>query len=106
MKKIYELALVGGGITNKNVFALIDAMNENHQENAVLIVTGNLVIPEYCIKGYTTEILMDNTKVVATVENNSILEQEVRVTWTDKDGDKRRTYYSYSRWEELLKKSK
>lgn len=105
MKKIYELALVGGGITNKNVVTLIDAMNENHQESAILIVTGNFVIPESCIKGYTAEILMDNTKVVATVENNSMLDQEVRVTWTDKDGDKRRTYYSYSRWEELLKKS-
>ena len=106
MKKIYELALTGGGVSNKNVFVLIDAMDERQQENAILIVTNNFVVPESCVKGYTTEVIMDNTKVVATVEDNNVLNQEIKVTWIDKDGDKRRTYYCYSRWEELLKKSK
>lgn len=106
MKKIYELALVGGGITDKNVFSLIDAMAERHQENAVLIVTGNFQVPEYCVKGFSAEVIDDNKYVVKTVEYCNILEEEVRVVWLDDDNHKRCHYYDFERWEELLKKSK
>lgn len=106
MKKIYELALIGGGVENENVFALIDVMNERHQENAVLIVTGNYQVPECCVKGFSAEVIDDNKRVVKTVEYCNILEEEVRVVWLDDENHKRCNYYSFERWEELLKKSK
>lgn len=106
MKKIYELALVGGGITNKNVFSLIDAMSERHQENAVLIVTGNFQVPEYCVKGFSAEVIDDNKRIVKTVEWCDLLQEEVRVIWFDGDGHRLCHYYHFDRWEEILKKSK
>ena len=106
MKKIYELALTSASITNENVFALIDAMEERLQENAVLLVTGNLIIPETCVKGFAIKVTLDDENVVATVESTSILEQEVKITWVDKDNTRRHRYYNYQRWEELIKKSK
>lgn len=106
MKKIYELALTSASITNENVFALIDAMEERHQENAVLLITGNLVVPETCVKDFNAEVIMDDEKVIATVERSSILEQEVRLTYVDKDNTRRYRHFDYQRWDELVKKSK
>lgn len=106
MKKIYELALTSASITNENVFALINAMEERHQENAILLITGNLVVPESCVKGFNTEVMIDDEKVIATIEKNNILEQEVIITWVDKDNTNHRRYFSYQRWDELVKKSK
>ena len=106
MKKIYELALKSASITNENVFTLIDAMEERLQENAVLLITGNLDIPETCVKGFNAEVVIDDEKVIATVDNNTILEQEVKLTWNDKDNVRRYRYFSYQRWDELVKKYK
>ena len=106
MKKIYELALKSASITNENVFALIDAMEERLQENAVLLITGNLDIPESCVKGFSANVIIDNEKVTATVERNNILEQEVKLEYVDKDGTRRYRYLNYQRWEELIKKPK
>lgn len=106
MKKIYELALVGGGITDKNVFALIDAMSESHQENAVLIVTGNFQVPKYCVKGFSAEVIDGDKRIVKTVEHCDILQEEVRVVWLDDENHKRCNYWHFERWEEMIKKSK
>lgn len=52
MKKIFEMALSNALITKDGINDLINnLMDVNRQENAILIITGNFVVPAECAIG-------------------------------------------------------
>lgn len=103
MKKILELALINASVEMDNIKHLINVLDEESQENAVLILTGNYEIPEYCAIGNKGLVGYGDNKNVGSVYKIDELHNQVHIsyseTYTDGSTRNRTTWCSFSEWE-------
>lgn len=114
MKKILELALINASVEMDGIKRLINALDNESQENAVLILTGNYEVPEYCAIGTKGLVGYGEDKNVGTVYKIDELHNQVHISYVEsyKDGNTRNrtTYCLFSEWkgrvEEYINKRK
>lgn len=83
MKKIFEMALNNALITKEGINDLIDYLNNvNQQENAILIITGNFIVPADCAIG-TKGFVGWKDKYVGEVVTINKLNRTVGVKYYD-----------------------
>lgn len=102
MKKILELALINASVEMDGIKHLINVLDEECQENAVLILTGNYEIPEHCAIGTKGLIGYGDNKNIASVYGIDKLRNQVHISYsetcTDGNTRNRTTWYSFSEW--------
>lgn len=102
MKKILELALINASVEMNNIKHLINVLDEECQENAVLILTGNYEIPEHCAIGTKGLVGYGDNKNIGSVYGIDKLRNQVHIayseTYTDGSTRNRTTWCSFSEW--------
>lgn len=102
MKKILEIALINASVNIDNVKHLINVLDEDCQESAVLIITGNHEIPEYCAIGTKGVVGYGDNKNVGTVYKIDELRSQVNISYVEKYTDgitrNRTTWCSFNEW--------
>lgn len=102
MNKILELALINASVEMDNIKHLINVLDDESQENAVLIITGNYEIPEYCAIGTKGVVGYGDNKNVGSVYKIDELHSQVHISYTETYNDgstrNRTTWCSFKEW--------
>lgn len=102
MKKILELALINASVEMNNIKHLINVLDDESQENAVLILTGNYEIPEYCAIGTKGLVGYGDNKNVGSVYKIDELHSQVHISYVETYNDgstrDRSTWCSFNEW--------
>ena len=102
MKKILELALINASVEMNNIKHLINVLDEECQESAVLILTGNYEIPEHCAIGTKGIVGYGNNKNVGSVYKIDELHSQVYISYSETYNDgstrDRTTYCTFNEW--------